>query len=376
MTQETQPGRVVAGRYRLLGRLGAGGFGRVWRAHDEALGVDVAVKEVWLPALMSAADRVERLARAEREARNAAQLRDHPNIIAVHDIVIDNGVPWTVMRLVEGRSLDERIDEDGPLSVGEAATVAVAVLQALGAAHQAGITHRDVKPANIMLTIGGQVLLTDFGIAVHSSDTALTATGMVVGSMEYVAPERVRGAEGLAASDLFALGATLYQAVEGFSPFRRDTTAGTLGAVLFDHPPAPQRAGRLADLIMRLLAKDPGQRPSIPQALALAGEPVAAVAGPAPTKVAAPTRGRRPLSLGERIWGKWLWAKLAPPGQPVRPGVRAATGVAVALLLGLGVVMVVMVARIWGSTPATLLTIAMVVNVLAVVGHHRKSRRR
>lgn len=188
--------RVVGGRYRLVKQLGSGGFGRVWRAYDEMLDVDVAVKEVWLPqqaASASGAEHRERVVRAAREARNAAKLRDHPHVVAVHDVVIEDGTPWIVMRLVEGRSLEGHLRTDGPLPAPRAGEVAAALLKALKAAHTAGIVHRDLKPANVMLTDDGQVLLTDFGIAVHETDTRLTVTGGVIGSAEYMAPERLQG---------------------------------------------------------------------------------------------------------------------------------------------------------------------------------------
>lgn len=273
MTPQARPDQVLGGRYRLLERLGAGGFGRVWKARDETLGVDVAVKEVWLPPAASDAERTERLRRAEREARNAARLRDHPNIVAVHDVVVDDEVPWIVMRLVNGCSLAEYLSEHGPLPVGKVMNVARALLRALDAAHQGGIAHRDIKPANIMLASTGEILLTDFGIAVHQADTALTATSAFIGSVEYTAPERLRGTDS-PASDLFSLGVTLYQAAEGISPFRRDTATAAITAVLFDEPPPPRRAGeQLAPLITRLLTKNPHQRPTIPQALALTNTP-------------------------------------------------------------------------------------------------------
>lgn len=276
---DSRGGQVVGGRYRLIEKLGAGGFGQVWSARDEMLATDVAIKEVWLPPAMSVDEQAERLTRAEREARNAARLRDHPHIIAVHDVVIDGG-PWIVMRLVKGRSLQERIDQDGRLGIAEASRVAAGILRALSAAHAAGIVHRDVKPANVMLTHEGGVLLGDFGIAIHRADTALTETGQFIGSIEYIAPERARGTDGLPASDLFSVGATLYQAVEGFSPFHRDTPTGALTAVLFETPPPPQYAGPLAPLLAALLMKEPGARPTAQQALAILGNNAGPVGGP------------------------------------------------------------------------------------------------
>jgi serine/threonine protein kinase len=260
---------VIGGRYRLVKALHTGGFGRVWQAHDQRAHDDVAVKEVWLPPQLSAAERADRLVRAEREARNASQLRNHPNIVAVRDVVTEDGVPWIVMRLVTGHSLAEDLAAAGPLSAAQIIYVANSLLKALGAAHDAGIVHRDVKPANVMFTENGEVLLTDFGIAVHEADTTLTASGMIVGSMDYISPERIRGRDGHAAGDLFSLGVTLYQAVTGVAPFHRDTVAATLAAILFEDPPPLRCPAGLATLIMRLLAKDPLRRPTIPEARAL-----------------------------------------------------------------------------------------------------------
>lgn len=281
-----RPELLVGGRYRLLHRLGSGGYGRVWLAHDTALAVDVAVKEVLLPPSLTADEQATRLARAEREARNAARLRGHPNVVAVYDVVIADGVPWTVMQLVRGRSLLEQVAAAGPLPPDQTARVAEALLRALSAAHQVGLLHRDVKPANVLLADDGGVLLTDFGIAVSSGDPGLTAAGAVVGSAEYLAPERVRGKEAGPPSDLFSLGVTLYEAVEGLSPFRRAETAASFGAVLLDTPSAPQHApGALGEVIRGLMVKEPELRMTAEAALALlagSGAPEAAAAPSAP----------------------------------------------------------------------------------------------
>ncbi|MFH8682237.1 serine/threonine-protein kinase [Streptomyces lydicus] len=269
MPEQTRPGRLVGGRYRLEEALGGGGFGRVWRAHDRTLDVEVAVKEVWLPPAASEAEHAQRLVRAEREARNAAKLRSHPHVVAVHDVVIEDGAPWIVMELVEGANLADRLAEDGPMPVADVARIAGELLDGLGAAHDAGIVHRDVKPTNVMLTRGGRALLADFGIAVHKGDTAVTTTGGLIGSLEYMAPERFNGVDSGGAGDLYALGVTLYQALEGVSPFRRDTPTETLSAVVLGQAPAPQRAGRLGPLITSLLNKDPANRPTVAQARAV-----------------------------------------------------------------------------------------------------------
>ncbi|MFD7447755.1 protein kinase [Kitasatospora sp. NPDC059827] len=323
-TAVTSAGRLVGGRYRLARRLGAGGFGSVWQAHDEVLGVDVAVKEVRLPPAASPEEHSERLLRAQREARHAARLRDHPNVVGVHDVVVDDGVPWTVMQLIVGRSLEERIAGEGPLPTADTVTVAEAVLAALDAAHRAGIVHRDVKPANIMLADDGGVLLADFGIAVQQDQTALTASGAFIGSVDYLAPERAHGSPAAPAGDLFSLGATLYQAAEGRLPFRRDTPVATLTAVLFEQAPPMTLAGPLAPLIDGLLAKDPNARLTGAQAAALLAEqrlrqpqlpqPPARPAHP-PTALA--TQPVTPPTLPVRP---------AEPGRPGEPGRPAATG--------------------------------------------------
>ncbi|MEU3271421.1 serine/threonine-protein kinase [Saccharomonospora sp. NPDC006951] len=298
----TRDGHVVGGRYRLLGELGSGGFGKVWQARDQALDVDVAIKELRLLPGMTEAEQADRLARATREARNAARLRAHENIVAIHDVVVEDGLPWIVMELIEGHSLDEHVKTRGPLPVDAAAELAAALLSAIGTAHEKAVVHRDIKPANVMLTERGRFLLTDFGTAVHNTDTTLTATGMFVGSPEYMAPERLRGEDNLPASDLFSLGVTLYQAIEGFSPFRRDSQAGTLTAVLLEEPPQPTKAGRLTGLVVRLLDKDPANRPTVPEALAmLAGTPAPA------TRPAGAPSPRRETKLLARHEAPKMW---------------------------------------------------------------------
>ncbi|MFI1856051.1 serine/threonine-protein kinase [Streptomyces sp. NPDC020480] len=269
MASETRVGRLVAGRYRLIGELGSGGFGRVWKARDESLRVDVALKEVTLSSAGSGAERTERVNRAIHEARNAARLRAHPNIVAVHDVVREDDVPWIVMELVTGDTLEEEIRERGRVPAAEVRRIAQAVLGALGAAHAVGIVHRDVKPSNVMLADDGRVLLADFGIAVHDADTALTATGGVIGSLEYIAPERIGHGDDSPAGDLFSLGVTLYHAVEGVSPFHRATPTASVAAVMAHEPDPPKHAGELAGLLTRLLDKAPATRATVSEALAM-----------------------------------------------------------------------------------------------------------
>ncbi|RSS36390.1 serine/threonine protein kinase, partial [Streptomyces sp. WAC07061] len=269
MAHEARPGQLVNHRYRLDRTLGAGGMGRVWKAYDVQLDTHVAVKELLLPSGPSAPDPADRLERAIREARSAARLRDHPNVVTVHDVTLVGGVPWIVMELVRGSTLQERLRESGPLPVEEVARVAAALLKALGAAHAQGIVHRDVKPANVMLTEDDRILLADFGIALNEADDGLTGTGVVIGSMPYLSPERARGEKGGAPGDLFSLGTTLYEAVEGVSPFKRETKVGSQYAVAHDPVPPPRRAGRLRPLIEGLLEKEPDARPTVAGALEL-----------------------------------------------------------------------------------------------------------
>ncbi|MDQ0786632.1 putative Ser/Thr protein kinase [Streptomyces sp. B3I8] len=258
---DTTDERLVAGRYRLLSPLGAGGMGTVWRARDEMLRREVAVKEVRAPAGLPAA-KVERMyTRLEREAWAAARIAAR-NVITVHDVVIDADRPWIVMEFVRGRSLGELIASQGALTPREAARIGAEVLAALRAAHDAGVLHRDVKPANVLLSDDDRVILTDFGIAMVQGDTALTLTGEVVGSPEYLAPEQALGRPPGPATDLWSLGVLLHTAVQGRSPFRRENTLSTLRAVVDEAPPAPHRAGPLTPVIEGLLRKDPAERTS------------------------------------------------------------------------------------------------------------------
>lgn len=256
-----EPGgeRVVAGRYRLLSPLGEGGMGTVWRARDEVLHREVAVKEVRAPAGLPASD-VERMyARLEREAWAAARIADR-GVVTVYDVATEDGRPWIVMELVRGLSLAEVLDAEGPLAPQRAARIGAEVLGALRAAHAAGVLHRDVKPANVLIANDGRVVLTDFGIAMVEGSSALTMTGEVVGSPEFLAPERALGRTPGPESDLWSLGVLLYAAVEGYSPFRQDTPLSTLRAIVDEELPPPRRAGPLAPVIEGLLRKDPVER--------------------------------------------------------------------------------------------------------------------
>lgn len=252
-------GRLVAGRYRLSEVVGHGGMGVVWRARDELLDRDVAVKEVIWPASLSERERQVACSRATREAQMAARL-NHPNVIRVYDIVEEDDHPWIVMELLPYRSLLDVIEDDGPLSPAEAAQVGLQVLAALRAAHTQGIIHRDVKPANILIGPGHRAVLTDFGIARAGDSPAVTAVGVVVGSPSYIAPERARGGHSGAPADLWGLGASLYAAVEGHPPFERANALASITAVVTDELAPATRAGPLWPVINGLLRKDPRKR--------------------------------------------------------------------------------------------------------------------
>ncbi|MBQ1090155.1 serine/threonine-protein kinase [Streptomyces sp. B93] len=276
-------GRLIAGRYRLLAKLGHGGMGTVWRAKDETVDREVAVKEPRVPDHLPERERANAFERMRREARAAARL-DHPAVVNVHDVAVVDGQPWIVMELVQGRSLGAALQE-GTLDAREAARIGLEVLGALEAAHAAGILHRDVKPDNVLLGRHDRVVLTDFGIAQIEGETNLTDTGGFVGSPEYIAPERVLGQRPGPASDLWSLGVVLYAATEGVSPFRRSNTPATLQSVLNATPAPPASArGPLADAINGLLQKDPARRPNAAQVRALL-ETTANPPAPAPTRV-------------------------------------------------------------------------------------------
>ncbi|MEU6479594.1 serine/threonine-protein kinase [Streptomyces sp. NPDC047017] len=305
--QEPGAGRLIAGRYRLLAKLGHGGMGTVWRAKDETVDREVAVKEPRVPDHLPERERANAFERMRREARAAARL-DHPAVVTVHDVAVVDGQPWIVMELVHGRSLGEALQE-GTLDAREAARTGLEVLGALEAAHAAGVLHRDVKPDNILLGRHGRIVLTDFGIARTEGETSLTDTGGFVGSPEYIAPERVLGRRPGPASDLWSLGVVLYAATEGVSPFRRSNTPATLQSVLNAAPAPPAAAsGPLAEAVGGLLHKDPAHRPAAPAVRALLQ---AAAAPPVPV----PTRAdRAPEAVRPR----------RRPGRGVRLGLGAA----------------------------------------------------
>ncbi|UGQ14561.1 protein kinase [Yinghuangia sp. ASG 101] len=251
--------RVVAGRYRLASVLGRGGMGTVWHAVDEMLHRDVAIKELRLPDHLDDEEREIQQQRTLREARTAARI-SHENVITIHDVVEDDGIPWIVMELVHADSLADILKSRGTMTPVEAAEVGLKVLNALVAAEQKGVLHRDVKPANILVTVSGRVVLTDFGIATEAGAQTLTATGMLVGSPNFLAPERAQGLRPNLSADLWSLGLVLYMAVEGRNPFDRPTMISTLNSIMLEEHDPPRRAGALLPVIDGLLRKDPVER--------------------------------------------------------------------------------------------------------------------
>jgi hypothetical protein len=256
--------RVVAGRYALLREIGRGGMGIVWLSDDRTIGRRVAIKELHLPDGVGAAERQVFEERVLREARAAGRLND-PGVVTVYDVVREHGTTYIVMELIEATTLSDLVAQRGPLPQDAVARLAEQLLSALRTAHAAGVVHRDVKPSNIMVLPNGRVKLTDFGIAQSTDDPRLTTSGILVGSPVYMAPERLRGQDADAGSDLWSLGAVLFFAVEGYAAFERASTAATMHAILTEVPYLTRCHGPLASVIMGLLNTHPEARPSAEQ---------------------------------------------------------------------------------------------------------------
>ncbi|MEV0437427.1 serine/threonine-protein kinase [Streptomyces spectabilis] len=329
-------GDVVDGRFELIERLGSGGMGTVWRARDTVLHREVALKEVRPPDPEPTGEASAVLReRVLREARALARL-NHPHVVTIHQIIDSDAGPhpWLVMELLSGRTLQDLLEER-TLSPRDAARLGRQLLSALRVAHAAGVLHRDVKPANVLLREAPDpgalpsAVLTDFGIAALQGSNPLTATGELIGSPEYIAPERVRGTGEGPAADLWSLGLILYAAVEGVSPLRRATILATLAAVLDDPVPPPVRAGPLAPVLTALLVRDPGLRPDAERLDAM----LAAVAEGRPPPPAVPPPG----PPNAAAYAPTVTAvRPEPPAAPRRraPVVVAVISVALALITG------------------------------------------
>ncbi len=349
----------MGGRYQLRAAIGNGGMGTVWQAVDTVLRRDVAVKEVLLPPGMPPAERTAMYERTFREGRAAAAL-SHPSVVQVYDVVTENGRPWIVMELLQARSLSEIIISDGPLAGRAVAKIGIALLGALEVAHAAGVLHRDVKPANVLICADGRCVLTDFGVARMPSESNLTQPGMVLGSPHFISPERAIGAAFGPPSDLFSLGVTLYTAAEGRPPFDRGDPFETMRAIVEDQPAPATRAGVLTPVLMGLLEKDPEKRwtvtearkalrdltngaltnraatqPTDPQAImptsgrahSALHETPATYALPATAEQADPARlgGRAMLAPGETVHDRVAAAPDATPAAAATPTVDPAT---------------------------------------------------
>ncbi|MFH8759399.1 serine/threonine-protein kinase [Streptomyces atroolivaceus] len=351
MSEVPDTGRVVADRYRLLDPLGEGAASIVWRARDEVLGREVAVKEVRTPAALPASDAQRLHSRLEREAWAVARV-SHRNVVAVHDVVTEDSRPWIVMELIRGLALSDVLDADGTLPPRRAARIGAEVLTALRGGHGAGLLHRDVKPGNVLMANDGRVMLKDFGFTTPEGSCALTVSGEAIGSPEYLAPERALGRTPGPESDLWSLGVLLYTATEGQSPFGRRTPADTLRAVTEEEMPPLRRAGALTPVVEGLLRKDPAERLTAGEAerrlrILAAGGTGAALGGPAGPQLKPPTddtgvtageAGTGEATAGEATAGE-ATAATGPPepvGRTKRTGVLVALGAILALLIAGG----------------------------------------
>ncbi|WP_260697225.1 serine/threonine-protein kinase [Nocardiopsis changdeensis] len=319
MGSETEPERLLRERYRLTAELGRGGMGRVWKAHDDDLNRTVAVKEILFGPGLSEEERARAAARARREAQ-AAAMGSHPNIVTVHDVFEEDDRPWIVMEFLTGCSLYELVRREGVRPAQEVARWGLDLLSALDTAHRQGITHRDVKPENVMVTDGGRVVLTDFGIATIADTTAVTQTAGIMGSPAYLPPERLSSGPATPAGDLWSLGATLYLAATGISPFRREGVPATLNAILHQEPPERLAPGPLREAVHGLLAKDPQRRLDARRCRALLEAGTAPAPAPGPRRPRPWPLRRRPRSPARhRTPGAGRTARpLSAPGT-VRP---------------------------------------------------------
>jgi tRNA A-37 threonylcarbamoyl transferase component Bud32 len=361
ITASQIPRDVVAGRYRITGRLGRGGMGTVWRATDELLDRQVAVKEMHLPEYgLSEHESSTQRDRALREARSVARIQ-HPHVVVVYDVVQQDGRPWIVMELVDGRSLAAVLSEDGPLPPREAARIGAAVAGALRAAHDREIQHRDVKPANVLIEQRtGRVVLTDFGIARIPGSATISETGAFVGSPEYTAPERMMPGGGSAGpeSDLWSLGVLLCAAVDGHSPFHRASIGEIVHAVAIDDIRPPSAVGALLPVVHGLLDRDPARRMAAAEAMTvLTAYAEHGIEPPTPQLVRKPEPAAPPEPAGT----PGLPGTGGGPGPVPKGRRRAGIAVLTVLAVAAGATAAVIVTRGSGGDPAAVRTGAPVV---------------
>jgi serine/threonine protein kinase len=324
---------MVAGRYRLGEKVGVGAMGVVWRARDERLRRTVAVKQLLIQPGLEDQQAEEARQRAMREARIAARLQ-HPNVVIVYDVAEDGGQPWLIMEYVPSKSL-ATVLKQGPMPPYLVASIGAQAAAGLAAAHAVGVVHRDVKPGNVLLGDDGVVKIADFGISRAVDDVVLTATGLVTGTPAYLAPEMAKGEPPAPASDVFALGATLYAAVEGTPPFGiNENPLALLHTVAAGRVNPPMNAGPLTEPLMRLLRPAPGDRPSMRQVQ----ETLAAVAAERTMQAQMPMRdllkawttpGVEPVPKPQPTPARTLLADSAPPVDPAPARPRTQVGVPV-----------------------------------------------
>lgn len=305
--------RLLKGRYQLLDEIARGGVGTVWRANDLVLDREVAVKELRLPTDLGESERESLLRRTTREARVAARLT-HPGLVTVLDVVDEDSRPWIVMELVVSSTLDEIIQLAGPLPYQRVAEIGLQLIDALKVAHDEGIVHRDVKPDNVMISEDGRVVLTDFGLAAWTGESALTSSGRIIGSPSYIPPERAKAGPVGSESDLWSLGATLYAAVEGNPPYNRKGYIRILRGEELDEPPAAENAGPLAPVLAGLLHVRPDDRLTAENATKMLR--IAALAPWAP-ETSPETAAKSAAETGERS---------AVPAQPAADGAGSRAG--------------------------------------------------
>ncbi|MEV8568467.1 serine/threonine-protein kinase [Streptomyces sp. NPDC051322] len=319
--------RLIAGRYLLGDRIGRGGMGTVWRAADQLLGREVAVKELNPESGAATAS-------ALREARAVAQIK-HPQVIVVHDVVVEDERPYIVMELVVGGSLADRLKDHGPVDAREAAGIGIALLGALRAAHARGVLHRDIKPANVLLEDGGRVVVTDFGIARVAGATTISETGAFIGSPEYTSPERMQGGTAGPEADLWSLGALLCAALSGESPFHRDSLGGVLHAVVAEEIRPPAAAAPLLPVVHGLLARDPAQRLTADEAERLLAGYLSTdpAADPEPATVPAQAPVPVPAPVPESATLPQPAGAATPPSPPPRRRFTGRTALVAAVLV-------------------------------------------
>lgn len=350
----SEVGELLAGRYRLRRQLGSGAMGVVWEAVDERLRRTVAVKQLIPESGLDPARAEEARQRAMREGRIAARLH-HPNAVAVHDVTEHDGLPVLVMEYVPSRSLADVLAERGTLAPEVVAGIGAQAASALEAAHAEGIVHRDIKPGNVLVADDGTVKITDFGISHAADDVAVTRTGMLAGTPAYLAPEVAQGRAPTPSSDVFSLAVTLYEAVEGRTPFDRDdsppeNSLALLHVVAAGNVVPPRQAGALTPVLERMLDVDPARRPQPTRLREVmraveAGEPLPADLGPSTSDVTQPIRAVGAATAvassggnGTRVDAQPLGPTGAPAGRGSRGWLVAVAVVVAVALLGVGLV--------------------------------------